>query len=551
MGIQRFGSRMRDYATRTTLGSTASPQDTSIAIIDGPGLAHYIYYGICDSANGPITYRGCTEATKAWLDRMQQFGFKIEAILFDGALPSSKKDVRIDRLQSYTNRLQVFKQSSTSSLSGLDGEARKRLPPPPFLVFALVEELLLSKYADVTYVVPGEADPHCIAAAQALPSDSGSITIFSDDADLLVYKASKACQIVPFRDLSESETTSGAVLTGHAYNTSEIVKRCPSAIEDLIKPAYYMSLDHHCTLEKAFQKTASAHAELREDFPEFAKSFESISEAKQLASIRADPTWKAALASRDSRVSELVHQVQSDERGGLRMYLPFLSDDPTRASAWNVGVEIRSLAYSVLLQAHKMESSIQEYKRSGSRIASSPMEPLTMEDMACMARELVSDVSKVKAVPGVGSQLKGADGWRYLAMQHTLAHLYKEESTLPSVEEMAQVVMKREARKWHTFHLAAQYQAAYYSLRMLRQLLAHASSQATPASWDASFTGLNALLSDLPSVSRFFDDKAGNDRREEHERWSEMLRILLSHFRPKKKAKKQKTGNGFAMLADD
>ncbi|KAF7197559.1 hypothetical protein HII31_01062 [Pseudocercospora fuligena] len=571
MGIQRFGSRMRDYATRMTLGTTDSLKDTSIAIIDGPGLAHYIYYGMCDNATGPVTYRRSAEATKAWLDRLEQFGFKIDAILFDGALPSSKKDVRIDRLQNYTNRLQAFKQSSTSSLSSLDGQARKSLPPPPFLVFALVEELLLSNYADVTYVVPGEADPYCIAAAQALPADSKSITIFSDDADLLVYKASKACRIVPFRDLSESEMTSGIVLTCDAYNTSELVRRCQTPIEDLVKPAYFMSMDHHCTLEKAFQKTASSNPELREDFNDFAKSFESTMEADQLVSIRADPTSKAALASRDSRISELVHQLRADDPGGLRMYLPFLSDDPTRASAWNIGVEIRSLAYSILLQACNSESSIQEYKRSGSRIASSSIEPLEIITMASMADELVSDMKRVKAVPGLGSQLKGADGWRYLAMQHTLAHLYKEESTLPSVDEIAQVVMNREARKWHTFHLAAQYQATYYSLRMLRQLLAHASSQATTASWDASFTNLNALLADLPSVSSFFDDKAGTDRRKEHERWCGMLQVLLSRFssserqdsqtqsRPKKKAKKQKKTNAddarlvqnpFAMLAD-
>ncbi|KXT07814.1 hypothetical protein AC579_9335 [Pseudocercospora musae] len=529
MGIQRFGSRMREYATRTTLGCTGSPQDTSIAIIDGPGLAHYIYYGMCDSATGPITYRSSAEATKTWLDRLQQFGFKIDAILFDGALPFSKKDVRIDRLQNYTNRLQAFKQCSTSSLTSLDGQARKSLPPPPFLVFALVEELLLSKYADVTYVVPGEADPYCIAAAQALPSDSASITIFSDDADLLVYKASKACRIVPFRDLSEGETTLGSVLTGDAYNTSEIVRRCQTPIADLVKPAYYMSLDHHCTLKQAFQKTASSNAELREEFQNFAKTFEWTLEAEQLVSIRADATSKAALASRDSRVSELVHQLQSGELG-VRMYLPFLLDDPSRASAWNIGVEIRSLAYSVLLQGQKSEWSIQEYKRSGWRMASSPIESLAIEDMALMANNLASDVRKVKAVPGLGSRLKGGDGWRYVAMQHTLAHLSRAESTLPSVDEMAQVVMNREGRKWHTLHLAAQYQATYYSLRMLRQLLAHASSQDTASSWDASLAALNGHLSDVPSVCRFFDDKAGHDRRKEHEQWCEMLRILRSRF---------------------
>lgn len=77
MGIQRFGLRVRDYATRITLGSTDSPANSAIAIIDGPGLAHYIYYGLCDRASAPVTYRACVGATIAWLDQLQRYGFKM------------------------------------------------------------------------------------------------------------------------------------------------------------------------------------------------------------------------------------------------------------------------------------------------------------------------------------------------------------------------------------------------------------------------------------------------------------------------------------------
>lgn len=82
-----------------------------------------------------------------------------EAIFFDGALPPSKKDVRIERLQAYIARLQAFKQNSAASLSSTSPELRKSLPPPPFVVFAVVEELLCSSYQAVTHLVPGEADP--------------------------------------------------------------------------------------------------------------------------------------------------------------------------------------------------------------------------------------------------------------------------------------------------------------------------------------------------------------------------------------------------------
>ena len=77
MGIQRFGSRMRDHATRTTLGTTDSPADHGVAIIDGPGLAHYIYYGLCGSSSSSVTYGDCANATIAWLDKLRGFGFSM------------------------------------------------------------------------------------------------------------------------------------------------------------------------------------------------------------------------------------------------------------------------------------------------------------------------------------------------------------------------------------------------------------------------------------------------------------------------------------------
>lgn len=68
--------------------------------------------------------------------------------------------MRIERLQAYIARLQAFKQNSATKLSHMSGELRKSLPPPPFIVFAVVEELLRSDYAPQVHSVPGEADPY-------------------------------------------------------------------------------------------------------------------------------------------------------------------------------------------------------------------------------------------------------------------------------------------------------------------------------------------------------------------------------------------------------
>lgn len=55
-----------------------------VAIIDGPGLAHHIYHGLCEnssssssSASTVITYGDCVHATIEWLDQLQGYGFRM------------------------------------------------------------------------------------------------------------------------------------------------------------------------------------------------------------------------------------------------------------------------------------------------------------------------------------------------------------------------------------------------------------------------------------------------------------------------------------------
>lgn len=66
--------------------------------------------------------------------------------------------------------------------------AKSKLPPPPFLVSAVIESLFGSEYADRMWVVDGEADAFCAAAAfeAARHQDAAvGITIFTNDSDLV------------------------------------------------------------------------------------------------------------------------------------------------------------------------------------------------------------------------------------------------------------------------------------------------------------------------------------------------------------------------------
>lgn len=540
--------------------------------------------------------------------------FSRDSILFDGALPASKKDVRIDRLQSYIARLKAFKKTSSSGLSSSSsssysmmtttmtpgGSARKSLPPPPFLVFAVVEELMRSKYANVTFVVPGEADPFCVvaaaeaaaaAAAQAMISGvqeaASPITIFSDDSDLIVFEAGAQTRIVPFRDLTVTEMgETTTVLQGYEYRPAEILRREKCHLSSLIKPAFFMSLDLFCHLGQALQLTAAAATAAadspgggllddREDYQAFAQQFHTSKEVQQLAEIRSNDILKNSLASRDSRVSELVHQVQLQARGEMtgpmRVYLPFISDDPARSTAWNVGKETRVLAYSIVLllqQQHVQQQqqqhdffNIQEYRRTGARISAVLLELMSGSDsdtegiISTSARLASCLQNGLDTAKGMNLQQE-ADAWRFVVMQHVLTHLHYEGLTLPSIEDAVQVVLQgtsgsREEckeRKWQMVHLDAQYQAAYYSFRMLQQLLAVTADTAVnhdnedDDEDDDDFTNLRGILQSLPRISTFFssnvaagggvDDQREREEREEEEesqmkKWREGIEAMF------------------------
>lgn len=451
------------------------------------------------------------------------------------------------------------------------GSARKSLPPPPFLVFAVVEELVRSKYANVTFVVPGEADPFCVvaaaeaaaaAAAQAMCSGvqeaASPITIFSDDSDLIVFEAGAQTRIVPFRDLTVTEMgETTTVLQGYEYRPAEILRREKCHLSSLIKPAFFMSLDLFCHLGQALQLTAADSSgggllDDREDYQAFAQQFHTSKEVQELAEIRSNDILKNSLASRDSRVSELVHQVQLQARGEMtgpmRVYLPFISDDPARSTAWNVGKETRVLAYSIvllllLLQQQHDFFNIQEYRRTGARISAVLLELMSgsgsdTEGIISTSARLASCLQNGLDTAKSMNLQQEADAWRFVVMQHVLTHLHHEGLTLPSIDDAVQVVLQgtggsREEckeRKWQMVHLDAQYQAAYYSFRMLQQLLAVAAD--TAVNHDDDFTSLRGILQSLPRISTFFssnvaagggvDDQREREERDEEEEESQM-----------------------------
>jgi hypothetical protein len=348
-----------------------------------------------------------------------------------------------------------------------------------------------------------------------------------------------------------------------------------------------MSQELHCTLEQALTKSGAPPSS--PDFTAFAETFSITAEEAQWSLLKASQTLKDSLSALDSRASELVFQLQNrristpttpaegseptaaSSAGGLRIYLPFLHDDPSRSPAWNVSTHLRILAYSILLHHFSCEDSIlQEYRRSGSRIASTLLDPLAADELDSQISSLKSHVTETLEWAG-GRGLGVCEAWKYYAMQVVLRYFQAEGLALPNAEELVAVLMGRKAKKWTGVHLAAQWQATFYGLRMVQQSLGVVTGDAEKICQEG-LSALGEVVKILPGIVDFFAESEDQTRKSKEDLWRDIIGEFLATIRqsneneegkdesrPRKRAKKSKktkvvdaelAQNPFALLAD-
>jgi len=202
---------------------------TRKAIIDGPALSYHAYGLTVASRNNASnaldampSYSEVNATVLKCLSTLENHGYKIVAVYFDGVLPSSKEPTRFERLNSNRKQLETFRNFHPSLITepgtsrriapkspfsfSSTPEKLKGLPALPFLVPAVIEALNVSRFQEQTRVVPNEADVYCAKRA----SLNGG-TIFTSDSDLLVYDMTEKTSVVLFKDIELIETSKGNV----------------------------------------------------------------------------------------------------------------------------------------------------------------------------------------------------------------------------------------------------------------------------------------------------------------------------------------------------
>ncbi|EEU39323.1 uncharacterized protein NECHADRAFT_94235 [Fusarium vanettenii 77-13-4] len=498
MGIPHLISTLEPYAVHGVL-------DNDRVVIDGPALAYHILH-ICNR-HGIVqpSYQLLGDTTIAWLDELVSRGVSVEAIYFDGHLPRAKRLVRMERMVKSLNQLKTLHSKDPSGFSPADFSTVKETPPtlfsstqplgkpflpPSFHVPAIIDALrFCSRYTKLVHLVPGEADAYC---AQRL-SKSGGIVITAD-SDLLVHDLGHG-RVVFLRDIYLDGQSRLACASFSPAHICEKVKLSPTS--EICRLAYERKRSPHSTLSQLLRDCAQEVADTA-GYAEFRHEYLDHETAPLPVSI-ADR--EIQIGTLDPRISELILQlgnqdVQSNDPNGDMMFLPILLENPSRGSAWEQSTPIRQLAYTVARWIIPGSSStVQEYRRVNTSVQKGrQVHMLPKEAAKAWAQDLTSLMSEINGE----SERDAVQTWQILCLTVDIRHC-REEGKKSHILQILKECSQRTAFKrvsWDIIHFVAQLQAAYYSFRLLKQVISLASTEET-------MPELHSMLSSLPSLAEF------------------------------------------------
>ncbi|KAI9803157.1 MAG: hypothetical protein M1833_001228 [Piccolia ochrophora] len=547
MGIPHLTAHLSRYATHEVIkrGDVFTQGSRGRAIFDGPSLAHYVFtvlYGLKMRSNRcSITYEDLGRAVIEYLEALEEYGFIIDRIYFDGGLPEAKQGERIGRLGSCVGDVAAYRKLFDSGLRcssnqvygihkgsvpmGFKKKTRTpdmtALPFPPFISPAAYEALSKSfKYANAVEVVPGEADAWC--AARALEAGG---TVFTDDSDLLVYSLGSNSSVVILRETKfmeeeeDDEADSQSSIVERAtqlkylnFRPSKIARALELDPEDGIAAlAFEVTRSPQAAFGTLLQqaKARSAHGADDNKYQIFKQEYRLPDKASIETQIPL-PLGQI-MKMLDPRVSELVCQysahgaLEDPSRFpyGSKVYLPYLIDDVARFPAWNIGSDVRAVAYSLLNftgSESMKEVCVVEHRRRGRLIGSVEVASMTTEEVLTWLLRFLSAVNEAKQLFS-GFQSKYA--WWYIAVQQILLWHKDDGRRAPPRSVISGLLRGEPLLNWETVHIAAQFDAAMYSLRMLKQLgeVAAVVAESRPCEYKSELRGVVQEFQSLPLLN--------------------------------------------------
>jgi hypothetical protein len=364
------------------------------------------------------------------------------------------------------------------------------------MVPAVIEAIQQSRFGIKTQVVPGEADEYCASFAKEY---GGSI--FTSDSDLLLYDLGEAGAVVLFKEVEIRKINRGTQVAVRKYKTTQMARRL--GLESLRPLAYAIQEDHYRGLGPCIEYARKLSLCHTGEFEEFVMKYSLLERSKP----GADQHMKVALEKLDPRFSEWVTQFLNykalrqsrDTQISFDMFLPFLIEDPARASAWRTGADIRRLTYSIMCSSYAHSCSTIEYARKATRISGQNVDHLIPSGVENMLAEWCSRWDVMSESANI------VFSWRLMGMHSLCQQILQSKKPLPDQRSIyALLCGKLVGPTWEFLHLSASFQAALYSWRMLYQAMSVllVTSESHVIMKDIDISSIRRLHKSLPAMPR-------------------------------------------------
>ncbi|KAK2737886.1 hypothetical protein FQN57_007337 [Myotisia sp. PD_48] len=551
MGIPRLTRRLLPYAETVWLGERADGDAKQLrsVVIDGPALVYHVYFCLrsrMENWLNPLSAQPSSNEVSIgvmkFLHLLQQAGVTITRIYFDGAIPVSKSETRLERLEKSRIRLESYCRTQPTGFksqslrkSQLNIETLvvaskapltpqfSELPENPFMVPAVIEDLkhrwnwsTIAKYTteteelrasdpafypwkDITHVVIGEADIFCARSAR-----EHNAAILTGDSDLLVYDIGPDGSVVFFDSLEVTHMGDNSIplrVRATEIHPNNIARSLH--IKSLQRFAYEVKLDSFSKMPNLLVRTRANDNQKVEENSPYAEFLKEYSVLPTYISEGMGKCERGLLGELDPRISELVSQFEYPElchdESSTYMYLPILIENHNRRCAWIAGEHIRIAAYSALnslVSKDKKKLTVLEHSRRGQRIFPTSLSLLDEEALCTVLETLLQ-----KLQSSTTDDLTSPSRWLLFALLELYAGLDCAE--IPSRGQVCRFVAQGyvgDKLTWDDVHLHARILSIFYSLRILQQLL-RVSLPAMQGKPQKLGPELQGLLSGLPSLT--------------------------------------------------
>ena len=421
---------------------------------------------------GPAWRHNVSRFRRKTLTRLRADTSRREAVYFDGYLPYSKKPVRLDRVQKSTTQLirlfskcphglpiitpnpQTLDQAALFDVSGQPHDQKHFPLQPPFLVPAIIDALRASDaYGDLIYLVSGEADDFCARHTfKGTPA-----CILTSDSDLLVHDLADGTGVVFLRDIytAADDSLSCALFAPAEIAAQFEVSSTRVAYERARLPQVTVNQLRRVCLEETPDEDM---------FRLFCRQYTDSEKGKSIFA------WNFGVM--DPRLSELAYQLSGTASVEPDMYLPTLTENPSRRSAWEPSLALRSMAYVFAAQAYRTRhKSVREHRKiqnirqhKGTSVKLSKRSARLFMDELLLLLKRCARSKEIASEPGWLLACIAIDVQDHLKSD-------KRSNLLDILERPPYQSRKSKLHGWDSVHATAHLLAALYSLRLVDQII--------------------------------------------------------------------------------